>query len=407
MRSSILSLATLVVLCLLILGSQARQRKQKEGKLLSLFNIVTFPNDPCNAGSKNGTCYTKEECSTKGGTNDGACASGYGVCCSFAVKCGTTISENNTYFESGGSETGNCKLKLCPCNNNICQLRLDFETFVITGPSTGSDTQASDGKATMGIVGSGAAAGKDINKASKCLTDSFTVTNPSGSSPPTICGINSGEHMYVDSTTACNDLAFILGQSAIETTLATRSWSIRVTQYACDYSNLAPAGCTQYFWGDGTGIIKSYNWDGSYHLADQNQVACVRREKGNCRICYATAAYTDVQVSSSTADKFMTKSCCGYKGDGMGTDRDCIIIPSLSNKSDSKQLIFSNFCGQGGLATKSSVLDATKTKTICTKRVPFTLTFSTDTWEFKDEVKTTATTGQLQNGFKIGYEQSC
>ena len=26
---------------------------------VSLFNIVTFPNDPCDAGSKNGTCYTK------------------------------------------------------------------------------------------------------------------------------------------------------------------------------------------------------------------------------------------------------------------------------------------------------------------------------------------------------------
>ena len=48
---------------------------------MSFFNIVTFPNDPCDAGTLNGTCYTKEECSSKGGTNDGSCASGYGVCC--------------------------------------------------------------------------------------------------------------------------------------------------------------------------------------------------------------------------------------------------------------------------------------------------------------------------------------
>ena len=48
---------------------------------VSLFNVVTFPNDPCDAGSRNGTCYTKEECSQLGGTNDGSCAQGYGVCC--------------------------------------------------------------------------------------------------------------------------------------------------------------------------------------------------------------------------------------------------------------------------------------------------------------------------------------
>ena len=26
---------------------------------VSLFNVVTFPNDPCDAGTRNGTCYTK------------------------------------------------------------------------------------------------------------------------------------------------------------------------------------------------------------------------------------------------------------------------------------------------------------------------------------------------------------
>jgi hypothetical protein len=73
-------------------------------------------------------------------------------------------------------------------------LRLDFETFVITGPSTGSDTQAVDGKAISGVLGN---TGKDINRASKCLTDIFTVTNPGGNSPPTICGINSGQHSKI------------------------------------------------------------------------------------------------------------------------------------------------------------------------------------------------------------------
>ena len=45
-------------------------------------HIFRFPNDPCDGNaSKNGTCYTSEECSAKGGTSSGSCASGYGVCC--------------------------------------------------------------------------------------------------------------------------------------------------------------------------------------------------------------------------------------------------------------------------------------------------------------------------------------
>ena len=41
---------------------------------------------------------------------------------SVSVKCGTTIAENNTYFESGGSETGGCSVTVCPCSDNICQV---------------------------------------------------------------------------------------------------------------------------------------------------------------------------------------------------------------------------------------------------------------------------------------------
>ena len=65
----------------------------------------------------------RDECSTKGGTNDGSCANGYGVCCTFSGRCGQTIAENNTYFESGGSEGGECKLTICPCSDNICQVQ--------------------------------------------------------------------------------------------------------------------------------------------------------------------------------------------------------------------------------------------------------------------------------------------
>ncbi len=44
--------------------------------------VHRFPNDPCSGtGSRNGTCYTASECSSRGGTDGGSCASGFGVCC--------------------------------------------------------------------------------------------------------------------------------------------------------------------------------------------------------------------------------------------------------------------------------------------------------------------------------------
>ena len=52
------------------------------------------------------------------------------------LGCGQESSENCTYFQSVGGEIGQCRVKICPCREHICQLRLDFASFVINGPST-------------------------------------------------------------------------------------------------------------------------------------------------------------------------------------------------------------------------------------------------------------------------------
>ena len=41
------------------------------------------------------------------------------------IACGATTSENCTYFESQGSETGACRAKICKCDSNICQVTLN------------------------------------------------------------------------------------------------------------------------------------------------------------------------------------------------------------------------------------------------------------------------------------------
>ena len=46
---------------------------------------------------------------------------------SVTMNCGGTLAENCTYFDSSTTVVpGACKAKICKCNNNICQIRLDF-----------------------------------------------------------------------------------------------------------------------------------------------------------------------------------------------------------------------------------------------------------------------------------------
>ena len=50
----------------------------------------------------------------------------------------------------------------------------------------------------------------------------------------------------------------------------TRQWNITIIHISCDYENRAPPGCLQYHFNvneNGVGrIIKSFNFDGGYHL---------------------------------------------------------------------------------------------------------------------------------------------
>ena len=100
--------------------------KKKSARFLnpfSLFHVVQFPNTDCvTSGGSQGTCYTSSECLSRGGTSDGGCASGFGVCCSFVNECDSNTSQNGTYFISPSSVPSVCSLMITPLNNQICQV---------------------------------------------------------------------------------------------------------------------------------------------------------------------------------------------------------------------------------------------------------------------------------------------
>ena len=68
-------------------------------------------------------------------------------------------------------------------------MRLDFNNFVITGPSTQTETVSKI------LYGTPINIGTEVANAGRCLTDTFSaLVGGGGASPPTICGMNTGDH---------------------------------------------------------------------------------------------------------------------------------------------------------------------------------------------------------------------
>jgi len=271
--------------------------QERSAKSLSVFNVVTFPNSACGAtNGYNGTCYTSSECSSLGGTASGTCASSFGVCCVFSIACGGSSSANNSYAVissySTSTDSDPCTYTFCPTNTDVCKLRIDFDTMVLTAPATvtGTDNVVS---LTVG----------------DCIYDTLTVSNPGGSVPPTICGYNTGQHMFVPASTQCNQINIDIDTL---TTTTTRKWQIKVTQYECGNMMSPEQDCLQYHTSS-SGTIASFNWDTSAssvaasqtHLSSQYYDICIRRARSYCSVCYSPV------VSSTTAASSFGLSATG------------------------------------------------------------------------------------------------
>ena len=91
--------------------------------------------------------------------------------------CGATISTNTTYIRNPGypsphtaTSASSCSFTIRKCDPEVCQLRLDFQTF--SGFATDTTEDAKRGT---------------------CL-DTFTAEGQTGKNPPDICGTNTGYH---------------------------------------------------------------------------------------------------------------------------------------------------------------------------------------------------------------------
>jgi len=340
--------------------SSTYQENTRNKKLLSLFSIVTFPNQGCASmdASRNGTCYTSTECQNKDGIKSGNCAAGFGVCCLFIVSATSdTIDQNCTYiqnpsFPSVYSSQTALSYVINKCSSDVCAVRLDFETFATVGP-------IADTAEAMGGV----------------CTDSFVVsgtTTGTTGATPNICGLNTGQHIYVEmgnsGSTDTATLAFAFAGAS-----TARTWEIKATQVPCGASWRQPEGCLQYH-TTLTGRFQTFNFADAttpIHLASQNYGICIRQEEGYCCIEYALCAdaYSwslAMTVAIATTDLLCTKDYVGIAG----ATNNC--------QAGGGSLLHNSFCGVVFGTVEAMTAVAPPATRICDCSAPFIVQIFTD-----------------------------
>ncbi|KAG7168192.1 hypothetical protein Hamer_G016825 [Homarus americanus] len=277
--------------------NSTEERDSRLSPVFSLFNMASarVRNVACTASSgDNGTCYSTSDCARLG----------------VQLSCGGVATQNCTYFVNSNYPTafdgvGSCQLTVNKIRNDICQLRLDFDTLTLSQPE---------------------------NNDHQCVNDRFTVSG--GTPVPTICGTNTGNHMYVDlgpGATTPSVLTFVTMGPSFE-----RKWKVKVTQIPCNSDFTAPTNCLQYYQGV-TGQVKTYNYDltSGLQLSNQDYTMCIRTEKNFCGIQYM--ACTDT-VNAEPQSFSITGSTAQPVGSVVGAadcTRDWVTIPCVSVDSRS------------------------------------------------------------------------
>lgn len=335
--------------------------EKTKAKAFSIFSVVTFKNDGCRSTSaattgqspfRNGTCYPASQCSSLGGTASGNCASGFGVCCIFLVSSsGSTINQNCTYIRNPGfptalSTTTAIMYTVNKCTTDVCWLRLDFESMTLAGP----------------------VASLEVNGGA--CQDAFTITSSNNQAIPTICGINTGQHIYVEMGPGATDNAVLNFAFAAAVTGVSRNYEIKVSQIQCSNPNRPPTGCLQY-WSTPVGRITTFNFATtiSSHLASQDVTACIRRSAGYCCVQYqvcqgVTNAFNIDAVPAVITFGLIDTNCAA----------DWVAIPGSSTQcSFNSMSVSSKYCGYYlgfGLAAIN--------QPICDCTAPFIVSFHTD-----------------------------
>lgn len=425
MRANILNVGLFVTWFILggAIATLSDTPPERTAKHFSLFSVVTFKNEECTSetsitgGATQGTCYTSTECSDKNGMKSGNCASGFGVCCVFLdITAATgTITNNRTRLRNAEFPAVAAAVTLQTIvytlqkmSSDICQIRLDFDTFVIAGPANTLET-------ILGLTWAGQ---------THCINDFLTFVQTGGALVPHMCGSLTGEHIYLDLGADATDTSVMTITTAPTATItpanAARVWDVKLSQIECYATYRAPSGCHRYLTTD-TGKIASLNFrqetnpgailnnvggNTGIELASQYLQTCIRRSKGMCCVEYqlctshngaaiaadivgTNAADLQGTFSTSWSIDMMTSPMVllanqvnAGQVDG-GCSGDYVEIPSSWSGScgangSARYVVTTRYCGAGFGANFQRATAAAKNTPVCDCSEPFTVTHSSD-----------------------------
>ncbi|KAJ2939332.1 hypothetical protein O0L34_g13429 [Tuta absoluta] len=344
-------------------GDAFRSPRQAPGG--SIFTVGN--GEQCLGSDRNtgGVCLSRNQCNTQGGKAIGFCGV-FATCCSLNA-CDVRTNTKVAVFinpplsrESSGLE---CSYNVEINNNNVCQMRIDFETFNLAPPTTVEPVENVTQRPGY-----------------TCRNDIFQVTNLQANSDflPPLCGDNNGQHLYVRVNASTNSrsirINFKIADRNTQPNLPTATWKIKVTQLECfntlgkyrdgifeaitsslpstplapssadrDEYLIAPPGCLQYY-PDRSGAFESYNYNrgaGPY-IAGLSYATCFKRTPDVCGV-KLTAASFDMAYRTE---------------DNLYLDTDCQINPVTQGQPQSEDYLFipeaetadglrgSKYCGQ-------------------------------------------------------------
>jgi len=358
----------------------------------SIFQIIKFKNEPCEGGTRNGTCFTKQECEDQGGTDSGSCADGFGVCCSIVLEESGSTSLNQSYMVQTSTTTpttGTRQYTICPCSTDVCRIRFDFTQFMIAPPYR--PTPVAPDWLASGVT----SMAEQAFATGDCTTDSFSISGPNGGTP-IICGNNDGQHMIVDTDgSSCVTVNFAIGGGA-----DTRNWDIMTTQYRCGEEAGGPPGCLQWNMA-AQGDVRSFNFprqargaavsDDIVHLSSQHYSICIRRPAGTTNICYIPCTYVAAMQTAANAGvqqsfglSIANAAETGHVG-STHCSQDYIEIMGGTTAANAAMGVQSDnniWCGRN-FATLDNVAFDVAAASVCTSSAPFRIRVNFNEDEFR------------------------
>ncbi|XP_023223868.1 uncharacterized protein LOC111625069 [Centruroides sculpturatus] len=228
-------------------------------------NLILSIGETCVAADgQKGSCYDTSECVRRRGTPIGQCKNQNLVCCIFQISCGDVIRQSPVYVRNPGYPQSHnkekiCKIRIEKVNSTICQFKLEYIDFDIARPVDGN-----------------------------CTNDVLIITgHDENNRIPRICGLNNGQHIYVDVRESGE-----LGLHIMMIGNNSRKFNILITQIYCYGDDLAPSHCLQYY-TESQGEIKSFNYE--EHTAPMRMqgypnnldyAICLKKMPGYCSVTY-------------------------------------------------------------------------------------------------------------------------